>query len=50
MEIPQIQIHDAKSRLDQKTCLFVAARRRFPPTLSSPACGGRMKEGLRVSL
>jgi hypothetical protein len=40
MEIPQIQIHDAKSRLDQKTCLFVAARRRFPPHLFPPPHAG----------
>jgi thiosulfate sulfurtransferase len=26
MEIPQIQIHDAKSRLDHKACLFVDIR------------------------
>ncbi|HEY3167311.1 MAG TPA: rhodanese-like domain-containing protein, partial [Candidatus Binatia bacterium] len=26
MEIPQIQIHDAKNRLDQKECVFVDIR------------------------
>ena len=26
MEIPQIQIHDAKQKLDQKACLFVDIR------------------------